>query len=148
MSKKKGAASADSGHKYEAVVDWVHYAPDAREEQLRLVSVSVAEMYWQVVAPVRRREISGNRNYEVLMKDHGPFSHIRRAGTLPPPRPPKPDAVSKPVERIVRTHLSPRAPQAQPNRRSDAHAGSSPLSGPFQPSSPSHRRHRRRSQPP
>jgi len=102
MSKKGKGGASDPGYKYEAVIDWSHYAPAVREEELRLNSVSVAEMYWQVVAPVRRQEIGGNRNREALMKDHGPFSHIRRAGTLPPPKPPKPDAVSKPVERIVR----------------------------------------------
>jgi len=103
-SRKKGGPSID--YKYEACIDWNHYGPACCAEQTRLYSLSVAEMYWRVVSPVRQRELELSRNTPALLKDHGPFSHMRRAGTLPPPRPPKLDAAgnviaSKPVERVL-----------------------------------------------
>ena len=40
--------------KYEAVLDWSHYHVP-RDEQQRLTSVSVGDMYWRIVAPIREQ---------------------------------------------------------------------------------------------
>ena len=39
--------------RYEAVLDWEHYEPAPRAEQVRMTSVSVGEMYWRMVSPIR-----------------------------------------------------------------------------------------------
>ena len=48
---------ASQGMKYEGVVDWLHYAPGPRAEQQRFTSVSVGDMYWRIVAPIRGQEL-------------------------------------------------------------------------------------------
>ena len=53
-SKEKDASQ---GMKYEGVVDWLHYAPGPRAEQQRFTSVSVGDMYWRIVAPIRGQEL-------------------------------------------------------------------------------------------
>ena len=53
-SREKDAAQ---GMKYEGVIDWLHYAPGPRLEQSRFTSVSVGDMYWRIVSPIRTQEL-------------------------------------------------------------------------------------------
>ena len=53
-SREKDAAQ---GMKYEGVIDWLHYAPGPRVEQSRFTSVSVGDMYWRIVSPIRTQEL-------------------------------------------------------------------------------------------
>ena len=53
-------AEPNASIKYEAVVDWEHYHTP-RAEQIRLTSVSVGEMYWRVVGPIRDQVRSSPR---------------------------------------------------------------------------------------
>lgn len=46
-----------AGMKYEGVIDWLHYSPSPRAEQARFTSVSVGDMYWRIVAPIRTQEL-------------------------------------------------------------------------------------------
>ena len=52
-AKERAEASAAASIKYEAVLDWEHYAPLPKAQQQRLTSFSVGEMYWRTVAPIR-----------------------------------------------------------------------------------------------
>ena len=89
--------NAPPAHKYEALIDWSHYAPEPREERSSFTSVSVAEMYWLVVHPIRARELELQRNKAVLLKEHGPFPHLRKAGASPA-KPAAPAAAAKPAK--------------------------------------------------
>ena len=144
-SREKDAAQ---GMKYEGVIDWLHYAPGPRLEQSRFTSVSVGDMYWRIVSPIRTQElvrartwasarreegagVAGrgaasrracahartcacahphtharslspvaqtlHRNAANLLKEHGPFSHIRKASANPNPNPnPSPSPSPRP----------------------------------------------------
>ena len=48
---------ATAGMKYEGVIDWLHYTPAPRTEQARITSVSVGDMYWRIIAPIRSQEL-------------------------------------------------------------------------------------------
>eukprot|EP00308_Calcidiscus_leptoporus_P009863 CAMPEP_0119384372 /NCGR_PEP_ID=MMETSP1334-20130426/85195_1 /TAXON_ID=127549 /ORGANISM="Calcidiscus leptoporus, Strain RCC1130" /LENGTH=232 /DNA_ID=CAMNT_0007405383 /DNA_START=130 /DNA_END=824 /DNA_ORIENTATION=- len=71
-------ANVTAPFKYVAVIDWSHYAPAPRVETRTITSVSVGDMYWQVVSPIRAQELVLDRNALILHREHGPFSHIRR----------------------------------------------------------------------
>ena len=53
-SREKDAVQ---GMKYEGVIDWLHYSPGPRVEQSRFTSVSVGDMYWRIVSPIRSQEL-------------------------------------------------------------------------------------------
>ena len=65
-------------HKYEGVIDWAHYTPARRTQQSRVTTLSVGEMYWFMVSPIRREELAADRNAPKLTQEHGPFAHVRR----------------------------------------------------------------------
>eukprot|EP00967_Tisochrysis_lutea_P032220 scaffold38084_cov32-Tisochrysis_lutea.AAC.1 len=93
--RRAAMARAASEPKYEAAIDWAHYTPRPREELERMLCLSVAEVYWRVISPVRAAELSLSRNEAAFSREHGPFSHVRRAGTLPPPKPARPEGSGK-----------------------------------------------------
>ena len=72
----------DTGQKYEGAIDWTHYTPAPREEREPLSSISVGDMYWRAVSPIRAAELALSRNMAALLKEQGVFAHMRRA--LPP----------------------------------------------------------------
>ena len=49
--------------KYEGVIDWLHYSPGPRVEQSRFTSVSVGDMYWRIVSPIRSQELVRARQH-------------------------------------------------------------------------------------
>jgi hypothetical protein len=59
-SREKDAAQ---GMKYEGVIDWLHYSPGPRVEQSRFTSVSVGDMYWRIVSPIRSQELVRARQH-------------------------------------------------------------------------------------
>ena len=155
---------AIQGMKYEGVIDWLHYSPGPRMEQSRFTSVSVGDMYWRIVSPIRSQELvrhprtwaprttagcedgaglrgrgaasrhacahahvrthahalapahslspvaqTLHRNAANLLKEHGPFSHIRKASAVPPKVPKlnadgeRPPNSKAPTERVLYT---------------------------------------------
>ncbi|KAL1524832.1 hypothetical protein AB1Y20_019712 [Prymnesium parvum] len=123
--KRRGGSAKESAGsvKYEAVLDWRHYHhPRLQQLQLqRISSVSVGEMYWRVVAPIREQELKLSRNVALLNKEHCPFTHLRRATAVsskekkvakePAPQPRegeegKEGKEKPPVERVIYTDPS------------------------------------------
>ena len=67
-SREKDAAQ---GMKYEGVIDWLHYAPGPRLEQSRFTSVSVGDMYWRIVSPIRTQELVRARTWASARREEG-----------------------------------------------------------------------------
>ena len=62
---------AAQGMKYEGVIDWLHYAPGPRLEQSRFTSVSVGDMYWRIVSPIRTQELVRARTWASARREEG-----------------------------------------------------------------------------
>lgn len=122
-----------SGMKYEGVIDWRHYGPNPRAEQARFTSVSVGDMYWRIVAPIRAQELvrpealrrlaEPRRPAEPAPVLRPPSHHMPRATTAPSVRPQPPLFPSAALDHAA--HAQPLHARARPRRLC---SGTSPTS--------------------